>query len=104
MIHIHGRDKHEWLTDDQFKAQHPALHAAISAPRPFNEGGEKVKKLRQKYGLTVMELARRAGIKLGDLSAIETGRIEPTGEQLDAIGLAVSNLTPLPKCTCGAKL
>lgn len=101
MIHLHTRDGHEWLTADELKEKHPALHAAVFAPRPFNEGGEKIKRVRKKYGLSVMELARRSGIRLADLSAIETGRIEATTEQVDAIGLAVSTLTPAPVCDCG---
>ena len=89
MIHIHTRDGHEWLTEEQLKEKYPALHAAVFAPRPFNEGGEKIKALRKKHNLTVRKLAKAAGIGLADLSSIETGRVEATQEQIDAIGYAL---------------
>lgn len=96
MIHIHTRDGHEWLTEEQFKEKHPALHAAIHTPRPFNEGGEKIKRLRQKYDMTLRELSKATGISLGDLSAIETGRVEATQEQIDAIQWAVQGVKTCP--------
>jgi len=90
MIHLDLADgTSRWLTRDQLKAEFPEFYEAMYAPRQFNEGGEKIKKLRKKYELTVLELAHASGIKLGDLSAIETGRVEATREQIEAIQLAV---------------
>jgi len=90
MIHLDYADgTSAWLTDDQLKEKHPELYAIIRAPRPFNEGGEKIKKLRQKHDMSVRELAKAAGIGLADLSSIETGRVEATQEQIDAIGYAL---------------
>lgn len=89
MIHVHTRDGHEWLTEEEFKLKHPALYAAVNAPRPFNEAGEIIRKARQRADMTVRELAKATGIPLGELSAIETGRQEATQEQVDAIGLAI---------------
>jgi hypothetical protein len=37
----------------------------------------------------VRELAKAAGIGLADMSSIETGRLQPTQKQLDAIGYAI---------------
>lgn len=84
MIHLHDARGHRWVTDAQLKDQFPELHAALHEPRPFNEGGEKLKCIRKKTDMTLRELSRETGISLGTLSEIETGRLEPTQEQIDA--------------------
>jgi DNA-binding transcriptional regulator YiaG len=90
MIHIDFKDgTSRWFTEEQFKTEMPDLYAYLRAPRPFKESGEKIKKLRQKADMTVRELAKSSGIGLGDLSAIEAGRVEPTQEQMVAIGYAL---------------
>jgi DNA-binding XRE family transcriptional regulator len=90
VIHIDFADgSSRWLTKEQLKEEFPAEYAAMYAPRPFSEAGELIKKMRQKADMTVRELAKAAGIGLADMSAIETGRIQPTQEQLDAIGYAI---------------
>lgn len=70
------------------KAEFPAEYAAIYAPRPFNEGGERIKALRKKHGMTLLELKRATGISIAELSRIETGVVEATQEQIDRIGYA----------------
>ena len=44
--------------------------------------GQRLSRLRKDANMTVLELARACGWKLSDTSGIETGRIEPTTEQI----------------------
>lgn len=83
MIHINSRDGHELLTEEEFKKRHPAFAAALSAPAPYKEHGEQMKRLRKAADMTIMDLAKACGWKLGFTSGLETGRYEPTQEQID---------------------
>lgn len=59
--------------------------------RSFGKGGETViRKLREKKGWSQSELARRAGIRQGVLSYIESGRTKhPRSDTLAAIANAL---------------
>lgn len=89
MIHIDTAEGGRWLTEEQFKEEFPELYGVMRAPRPFNESGERIRDLRKKHGMTVIEMARAAGIPLAEYSAIESGYEEPTQEQIDAIQWAI---------------
>nr|HUM33887.1 helix-turn-helix domain-containing protein [Candidatus Saccharicenans sp.] len=47
--------------------------------------GEKIRKLREEYGLTQEELARKLGIPRPSVSQIESGQREVTSEELLAL-------------------
>ena len=84
MITINSRDGHEILTKEEFNERHPALAAALNAPRPYAEEGEVLTRLRQAADMSVRELAKAIGIRLGDASAIETGKTKATPDQEQA--------------------
>ncbi|MGC0367633.1 transcriptional regulator with XRE-family HTH domain [Rhodococcus sp. 27YEA15] len=50
----------------------------------------QVKSRRKARGMTVVVLAQRAGISVGSLSAVESGRGNPTLETLNALALALA--------------
>lgn len=56
--------------------------------------GDKIKRLRTSTGLTVSELARRAGLSQGYLSQIEMGRATPSVRALAMTAKALN--VPLP--------
>jgi transcriptional regulator with XRE-family HTH domain len=56
--------------------------------------GDKIKRLRVSTGLTVSELARRAGLSQGYLSQIEMGRATPSVRALAMTAKALD--VPLP--------
>ena len=92
MIHIDFKDgSSKWFTDEQLKKEEPELYAIFRVPRPFNEGGEIIKKARQKADITTRELAKACGFPLGLMSDIETGKTEATQEQIDVITYAIQN-------------
>jgi DNA-binding XRE family transcriptional regulator len=95
MIHINSRDGHEMLTQEEFNRRHPGLAAALNAPRPFAEEGEELKKMRQAADMSVRELAKATGIRLGDASAIETGRVKATPQQEQAWRQATGHSLPV---------
>jgi hypothetical protein len=83
MIHISSRSGHEMLTEEEFKERHPALAAALSVPAPYKEHGDQMKQLRKAADVTIMDLAKACGWRLEFTSGLETGRYEPTQEQID---------------------
>jgi len=109
MIHVNtGDGKHEWLTDEQLKERNPAAHAALHQPTPYKEYGEKMARIRKSAGMTIRELAKAMGMRLGEVSGIETGRIQPTGEQVDLYQIKINeyraaNPRPQGVCTCQQK-
>lgn len=94
MIHINSRDGHEMLTQEEFEKKHPGLAAALNAPRPFQAQGEELKGMRQAADMSQREMAKAIGIGLGDLSAMEHGRSEPTQEIRDAYKKASNYVDP----------
>jgi len=81
MIHINrGNMPHECLTDDEFKERYPELHDSINQPRPWEYMGNALSRERRCAGITIRELAKRLNMTMTDLSAIETGRVEPTNK------------------------
>lgn len=90
MIHINSRTGHEMLTQEEFNERHPALAAALNAPTPYKEYGEKMARIRKSAGMTIRELAKAMGMRMGDVSGIETGRIQPTGDQVDLYQIKVN--------------
>lgn len=61
---------------------------------PLTSAGDKIKRLRVSTGLTVSELARRAGLSQGYLSQIEMGRATPSVRALAMTAKALD--VPLP--------
>ena len=61
------------------------MSAALQAPEPSDEIGTRLRMVRQIYGLTQRELARRAGVTNGAISLIEQNRVSPSISSLKKI-------------------
>lgn len=74
--------------------------------RAAAETGARIRSLRAERGLSLSELARRAGIGKATLSGLEAGRRNPTAETLYAIAgqldLPLAALLPAPEGSDGA--
>jgi len=85
MIHLDFADgTSAWLTDEQLKEQHPELYAALRQPAPHKEYGQKLRDIRVKHDISQREMARLAGCKTSELSAVESGREPATPEMIEA--------------------
>lgn len=60
--------------------------------------GETFRRVREKQGITVADLAARTGIAAQRISALEAGRLDPTYDVMialaDGMGVQVSALVP----------
>ena len=74
----------------EFEQRHPVLAAALAAPTPYAEYGAKLARLRKNADMSIMELAKAMGMRLSDISGIETGRLAPTGDQVDLYQIKVN--------------
>lgn len=63
------------------------LERQAGSPGPADESGvgARLKRMRQVFGLTQRELARRAGVTNGAISLIEQGRVSPSISSLKKI-------------------
>ena len=68
----------------------------LSGKYTLGGGGDKLKQLRLKKGLTLEQLASEADIELSQVHRVEKGKINPTLTTLDALakglGLSLSEL------------
>ena len=60
-----------------------------SAPRPYLALGRRIAALRERAGLSELEMARRAFISEGYPGALERGRVRPDPEVLRRLALAI---------------
>jgi DNA-binding transcriptional MerR regulator/quercetin dioxygenase-like cupin family protein len=72
-----------------------------ASTRPRNDLGPKLRQMRQRHGLGVVEAARRANISAGFLSAIELSRANPSVATLQRLtatyGATVLDLYDVPR-------
>ncbi|HZS02221.1 MAG TPA: helix-turn-helix transcriptional regulator [Chloroflexota bacterium] len=88
------------LTDPAY-----AAHLAVAAETEARQIGCRVRELRQARGLTVQELAERAGIAARALARIEGGEhagpLPPIAPLLAAMGCTLDDLVPLAEAGAG---
>lgn len=65
-------------------------HATAGTEAASDEVGSRLKAIRQRFGLSQRELARRAGLTNGSISLIEQGQVSPSIAALRRITAALS--------------
>lgn len=62
------------------------------------ETGKRIKKIREKLGLTQAQVAKKAGININYFAVIERGEVNPSLEKLEkiakALGVKSSDILP----------
>ena len=84
MIHLDTANGSEWLTEEQLEAKYPDLYEELHRDRTSEiiNAGRRLKYLRVKENMTVKELAVLLCITTADVTAIESGKIEATCDQI----------------------
>jgi hypothetical protein len=100
MIHLDTASGGQWLTEEQLEAKYPGLYEELHRDRTEENinAGRRLKYLRVKANLTVREMAKLLCIGLAECSAIETGKICPTVDQVAVYQmLKFKNTEAVPK-------
>jgi len=87
MIHLDYADgTSAWLNDEQLKEKHPELYAKLRQPVPYEEYGQRLRKIRQNKDYCVREIAKMLNMKGSEICDIELGRVMPSQEIVDFYG------------------
>lgn len=75
------------------RQQGPSRHPRPSRPTPLLRVvyGRLIRRLRQRQGRTLAEVAAEAGVSIAYLSEIERGLKEPSSEVLEAVCIALGS-------------
>ena len=78
IFHCRQRAQARTNDDNSKRLERSAMSAALRPEAPAADIGTRLRLVRQIYGLTQRELARRAGVTNGAISLIEQNRVSPS--------------------------